>query len=41
VDKLSPYYLKKIVVSELISERDFECIFVSETGEKKYLKDLA
>jgi hypothetical protein len=30
-----------VVVSELLSEREFECIYVSETGEKRYLKELS
>lgn len=40
VEKKSKYYLKKVVVTELLSEREFECLYVEEGGRKQFLKEL-
>jgi ribosomal protein S4E len=40
VDKKSKYYLKKVVVTEVLNEREFECIYRDEQGQKLFLKDL-
>jgi hypothetical protein len=40
VDKRSKYYLKKVVVTELLSDREFECFYVDDRGHKVFLREL-
>lgn len=39
VDKSSSLYLKKVVVTDLISDREFECLYEGESGNK-LIRDL-
>jgi len=40
VDKYSKYYLKKVVITELLSDREFECLYIDDQNHKIFLREL-
>jgi hypothetical protein len=40
VDKNSKYYLKKVLITELLSDREFECLYVNDQGHKIFLREF-
>lgn len=39
VDKNSSLYLKKVIVTDLVSEREFECLYEGDEGQR-LVRDL-
>ena len=40
IDKKSKYYLKKVLVTEVPSAKEFECLYRDEQGQKHHIHDL-